>query len=168
MLVLKKAFRSEFKKPIGTLYPSLDDAQDFLASQKPDTLLVSVGDVTTRNLQERGLVPHLGIIDNQVERKPAQHDIVYDNVTLKTDNPAGSVTRELWNTVKQGFQLIKAGYRVLILVTGEEDLAVIPGVILAPPGSLVFYGQPGEGVVICEVDRVRDKVIKMKEMLEEE
>jgi hypothetical protein len=70
--------------------------------------------------------------------------------------------------VKQGFQLIKAGYRVLILVKGEEDLAVIPAAILAPPGSLVFYGQPGEGVVICEVDRVRDKVIKMKEMLMEE
>jgi hypothetical protein len=168
VLVLKKNLRPEFKKPIGTLYPSLDDAEDFLASRKPDTLLVSVGDVTTRNLQEQGLVPHLGIIDNQVERKPAQHDIVYDNVTLKADNPAGTVTRELWDTVKQGFQLIKAGYRVLILVKGEEDLAVIPGVILAPPGSLVFYGQPGEGVVICEVDHVRDKVIKMKEMLMEE
>lgn len=168
MLFLKKSLRPEFKKPLGTLYPSLDDAEDFLASQKPDTLLVSVGDVTTRNLQERGLIPQLGIIDNQVERKPAQHDVVYDNVTLKADNPAGYVTRELWDTVKQGFQLIKAGYRVLILVNGEEDLAVIPGVILAPPGSLVFYGQPGEGVVICEVDHIRDRVIKMKEMLEEE
>ena len=73
MLVLKKSLRPEFRKPIGTLYPSLDDAEDFLTSQKPDTILVSVGDVTTRNLQERGLVPHLGIIDNQVERKPAQH-----------------------------------------------------------------------------------------------
>ncbi|MEN6328923.1 MAG: DUF359 domain-containing protein [Methanobacteriaceae archaeon] len=168
MLVLKKSLRSEFKKPIGTLYPSLDDAEDFLASQKPDTLLVSVGDVTTRNLQERGLIPQLGIIDNQVERKPAQHDIVYDNVTLKADNPAGHITRELWDTVKQGFQLIKAGYRVLILVNGEEDLAVIPAIILAPSGALVLYGQPGEGMVICEVDQIRDKVIKMKEMLEEE
>ncbi|MDD1763299.1 MAG: DUF359 domain-containing protein [Methanobacteriaceae archaeon] len=168
MLILKKSLRPEFKKPIGTLYPSLDEAEDFLASQKPDTLLVSVGDVTTRNLQERGLIPHLGIIDNQVERKPAQHDVVYDNVTLKADNPPGSVTEDLWDTVRQGFQLIKAGYRVLILVNGEEDLAVIPAVILAPPGSLVLYGQPGEGVVICEVDHIRDKVVKMKKMLEEE
>ncbi|HNS25142.1 MAG TPA: DUF359 domain-containing protein [Methanobacteriaceae archaeon] len=168
MLVLKKNLRPEFKKAIGTLYPSLDDAEDFLASQEPDTLLVSVGDVTTRNLQEQGLIPHLGIIDQQVERKPAPQDIVYDNVTLKADNPAGTVTRELWDAVEQGFQLIKAGYRVLILVKGEEDLAVVPAVILAPPGSLVLYGQPGEGVVICEVDRLRDKVIKMKEMLMEE
>ena len=168
MLVLKKNLRPEFKKAIGTLYPSLDDDEDFLASQEPDTLLVSVGDVTTRNLQEQGLIPHLGIIDQQVERKPAPQDIVYDNVTLKADNPAGTVTRELWDAVEQGFQLIKAGYRVLILVKGEEDLAVVPAVILAPPGSLVLYGQPGEGVVICEVDRLRDKVIKMKEMLMEE
>ncbi len=102
-----------------------------------------------------------------MERKPAQHDIVYDNVTLKAVNPAGSITPELWKTVKQGFKLTNAGYRVLILVNGEEDLAVIPCVILAPPGSLVLYGQPREGVVICEVDQIRDKAIKMKEKLKE-
>lgn len=167
MLILKKELRPEFKKPLGMLYPSLDDARDFLDSTKSDTPIISVGDVTTRNLQERGLIPHLGVIDNQVERKPAQHDIVYDNVTLKAVNPAGSITQELWETVKQGFKLTKAGYRVLILVNGEEDLAVIPCVILAPPGSLVLYGQPGEGVVICEVDQIRDKAIKMKEKLKE-
>jgi len=167
VLILKKELRSEFKKPLGVLYPSLDDAQDFLDSKKPDTTIISVGDVTTRNLQERGLIPHLGVIDNQVERKPAQHDIVYDNVTLKAENPAGSITAQLWETVKQSFQLMKAGYRVIIVVNGEEDLAVLPCVILAPPGSLVLYGQPGEGVVICEVDQIRDKTIKMKEKLEE-
>jgi uncharacterized protein (UPF0218 family) len=168
VLVLKKELRSEFKKPIGELYKSLDDAEDLLLSTISKKFIISVGDVTTRNMQEMNLIPHMGIIDNQIERKPAQNDIVYDNVTLKTENPSGYITDDLWNTVLKGYKLVKSGFRVLILVDGEEDLAVIPSVILAPPGSLVLYGQPGEGVVICEVDRIKKKVIKMKEKLEEE
>jgi uncharacterized protein (UPF0218 family) len=165
VLILKKKFRSEFKKPIGELYKSLDEAENVLVSKK---MIISVGDVTTRNLQEKGLIPNMAIIDNQIERKPAQHDIIYDNVTLKARNPPGFITDELWETVLKGYKLTKTGYRVLIIVEGEEDLAVIPSVILAPEGSLVLYGQPGEGVVICEVDLIKDKVVKMKQKLEEE
>ncbi len=42
------------------------------------------------------------------------------------------------------------------MVDGEEDLAVLPCVLTAPPESVVLYGQPGEGVVLCEVDRFKD------------
>lgn len=167
MLILKKELRSEFKKPLGKLYSSLEDADDLIKSKYPHDLLISVGDVTTRKLQDTGLIPHMGIIDNLVERKPAAHEIIYDNVTLKADNPQGTITDALWNTVKQGFQLLRTGYRVIILVNGEEDLAVIPCILMAPSGSLVLYGQPGEGLVVCEVDKVRDKIKKLKMRLEE-
>ena len=167
MLILEKELRSEFKKPLGKLYTSLKDADDFIRSKYPNDLLISIGDVTTRKLQEAGLIPHMGIIDNLVERKPAAHEIIYDNVTLKADNPAGTITDDLWNTIKQGFQLVRTGYRVIILVNGEEDLAVIPCILMAPPGSLVLYGQPGEGLVICNVDDVRDKIQKLKMRLKE-
>ena len=167
MLILKKELRSEFKKPLGKLYTSLKDADDFIRSKYPNDLLISIGDVTTRKLQEARLIPHMGIIDNLVERKPAAHEIIYDNVTLKADNPAGTITDDLWNTIKQGFQLVRTGYRVIILVNGEEDLAVIPCILMAPPGSLVLYGQPGEGLVICNVDDVRDKIQKLKMRLKE-
>jgi hypothetical protein len=40
----------------------------------------------------------------------------------------------------------------LVFVKGEEDLAVIPLVRMVPDGSAVFYGQPGEGVVVKIVD----------------
>jgi len=167
VLILEKELRSEFKKPLGKLYTSLKDADDFIRSKYPNDLLISIGDVTTRKLQEAGLIPHMGIIDNLVERKPAAHEIIYDNVTLKADNPAGTITDDLWNTIKQGFQLVRTGYRVIILVNGEEDLAVIPCILMAPPGSLVLYGQPGEGLVICNVDDVRDKIQKLKMRLKE-
>jgi uncharacterized protein (UPF0218 family) len=167
VLILKQELRSEFKKPLGVLYSSLDEAEDFIKSKYPDELLISVGDITTQNLQKAGLIPHLGIIDNVVERKPAAYDVVYDNVTLNVKNPPGVITDELQETIKRAFQLVKSGFRVLILVDGEEDLAAIPSILMAPPGSLVLYGQPGEGLVVCEVDKVIDKVKQMKNKLEE-
>ncbi|MFA0833548.1 MAG: GTP-dependent dephospho-CoA kinase family protein [Methanobacterium formicicum] len=167
MLILNSKLRSEFKKPIGVLYNSLDDAKDFINSRYPDNLLISVGDITTQNLQKAGLIPHLGIIDNVVERKPAAYDVVYDNVTLNVKNPPGVITDQLQETIKEAFQLLKTGFRVLILVEGEEDLAAIPCILMAPSGSLVLYGQPGEGLVVCEVDKVIDKVKQLKSKLEE-
>jgi len=167
VLILKQELRSEFKKPLGVLYSSLDEAEDFIKSKYPDELLISVGDITTQNLQKAGLIPHLGIIDNVVERKPAAYDVVYDNVTLNVKNPPGVITDELQETIKRAFQLVKSGFRVLILVDGEEDLAAIPSILMAPPGSLVLYGQPGEGLVVCEVDKVIYKVKQMKNKLEE-
>lgn len=168
MLILKKKLRSDFKKPLGDLYPSLDDVEDFLKSKYADELLISVGDVTTHNLQKAGLIPHLGIIDNIIERNPASYDVVYDNVTLNVKNPPGVITDELQETIKKAFKLVKSGFHVLILVDGEEDLAVLPCILTAPSGSLVLYGQPGEGLVVCEVDKVINKVKKFKDKLEEQ
>nr|WP_319374432.1 GTP-dependent dephospho-CoA kinase family protein [uncultured Methanobacterium sp.] len=167
MLILNSKLRSEFKKPLGVLYTSLDDAEDFINSKYPDELLISVGDITTQNLQKAGLIPHLGIIDNVVERKPAAYDVVYDNVTLNVKNPPGVITDQLQETIRKAFQLIETGFKVLILVDGEEDLAAIPCILMAPSGSLVLYGQPGEGLVVCEVDKVINKVKKLKSKLEE-
>ena len=44
-----------------------------------------------------------------------------------------------------------------IYVEGEEDLATLPAVLLSPTGSMVAYGQPGEGVVLVEVDESKKK-----------
>jgi uncharacterized protein (UPF0218 family) len=42
-------------------------------------------------------------------------------------------------------------------VEGEEDLAAVPAVIVAPAGASVVYGQPGEGMVLVDADEVRDE-----------
>ena len=172
MLILQKNLRSELKKPIGDLYKSLDEVEDFLKSKYNQELLISVGDVTTQNLQKAGLLPHLGIIDNVVERNPLTGKkpvdyAIYDYVTLNVENPPGVITDELTETIEKAFKLVKGGFRVIIIVAGEEDLAVLPCILAAPSGSLVLYGQPGEGLVVCEVNKVIDKVKKFKDKLEE-
>jgi len=74
-------------------------------------------------------------------------------------NPAGTLTDELIDALG----LALADPPTLIYVEGEEDLAVIPLVMAAEEGGVVLYGQPGEGVVVREVDGKAKE--KAKEML---
>jgi len=169
VLILKKELRSEFKKPFGKIYPSLSDTEEPLKESLGDSgIIISIGDVTTQNMLNSGVIPDMGIVDNKIERKPSENEIYYDNITLKAKNPAGTITDELQNTIEKSFNLIKnEGNKVLIIVEGEEDLAVIPCAIMAPSGSIIFYGQPGEGVVLCEVDKVKKIAEDLIKKLEE-
>jgi uncharacterized protein (UPF0218 family) len=168
VLILKKEMRSEFKKPFGKLYPSIEDAEEILKSSiQNGNPIISIGDVTTGNILETGIMPNLGIVDNKIERRPSEEEINYDNITLKTENPPGTITDELWKTIEKAFELMDSKHNVLITVKGEEDLAVIPCALMAPSGSIILYGQPGEGVVLCEVDKIKETAERLMKMLEE-
>jgi hypothetical protein len=47
-----------------------------------------------------------------------------------------------------------------IVVNGEEDLLVIPAVLLAKNGSAVVYGQPGRGMVLIKVTEKKKDIIQ--------
>ena len=170
MLILKKETRSELKKPFGKLYLSIKDLKEHLQKLKEENkLIISIGDATTINLQREGITPDIGVIDNKIERKNSiyKNEVIYADFQLKAKNPPGTITTNLWDTIEKGFLLIeKPGQQVLIVVEGEEDLAVIPSVIMAPPGAVILYGQPGEGVVLCEVDKMRNNAKKLIEKFE--
>jgi uncharacterized protein (UPF0218 family) len=38
---------------------------------------------------------------------------------------------------------------------------------MAPADSIILYGQPGEGVVLCEVDKIKEKAEDLIKKLEE-
>jgi len=48
---------------------------------------------------------------------------------------------------------------VRIFVRGEEDLAALPAILLAPEGSVVLYGQPDEGVVFVSITKSKKEEI---------
>lgn len=167
MLILKKELRSEFKKPFGKIYPSVIDTKEHLKdSLGKNGIVISIGDVTTQNMLNAGMVPDIGIVDNKIERRVSENEIRYENITLKAENPAGTITDDLQSSIEEAFSSVEKG-KVLIVVEGEEDLAVIPCVIMAPSGSVIFYGQPGEGVVLCEVDKVKKTAEDLIKKLEE-
>jgi len=152
VLLLKEENRDLFKKPFGKVYSVLDDIDKSILE---DHFIISIGDQTTKNLIDANIIPRIGIIDNIIERKISKHSIEYDAIRLNAVNPPATITDELWNTISKSFKFAEKS-NVLIVVDGEEDLAVIPCVLMAPEGSFILYGQPGEGVVLVETDKVKE------------
>ncbi len=67
---------------------------------------------------------------------------------IQVKNPAGTLTDELICALERAIRNRPS----TIIVDGEEDLAVIPLVLMADEGAIVLYGQPHKGVVLRIVD----------------
>ena len=158
MLKLEDNLRSEFKKPLGILYSSFDDAINDI---KQVQFLISVGDATTKNLVENNIYPRISIIDNLIQRKNHNYKITYTDNILNAKNPPGTITDNLWETIDLALKNIKHVKHQLIVVDGEEDLAVLPCILMAPNKAVVLYGQPNEGLVFVNVNSVRNKADKL-------
>jgi hypothetical protein len=143
MLRLPPEKRHFFKTPFGTLYAECEDVLPLIEGKT----VYTVGDVVTWSLVRRGVVPRIAVIDGHTMRSPFNRSPAVFQKRLHARNPPGTITTELSDALDHAVQ----GPGALILVDGEEDLAVIPLVIAAPVGALILYGQPGEGVVLCEV-----------------
>jgi uncharacterized protein (UPF0218 family) len=145
---LKELYRRRLKEPLGKIYPDMNSALKQIDVK--GKLVISVGDVVTKNLLQKGISPKLSIVDYKVERKPVDH--TYDsagfNLVLTAINPPGKITSDAWKQVERG---LKRG-KVLLEIDGEEDLLVLPVLAMARKGSVVFYGQPEDGVVAIPVD----------------
>jgi len=134
--------RAELKKPLGRLYRSVAEAKELKGR------IIAVGDFVSHSLLKAGIYPDIVIIDGLVEREKTELKTEgYQGVKVK--NPAGRVTKELWDAVKNA---IEGNNPLKIEVEGEEDLAVMPAVMLAPAGTKVAYGQPREGLVVVNAD----------------
>jgi len=143
MLTLPEEHRKLFKDPFGELYPEITD----ILPQLCQKTVFTVGDVVTYNLRKAGLIPAVGIIDGCTMRSPCNRAPAVSGESLHVKNPAGTLTEELVAAIAHAVKHPP----FTIIVDGEEDLAVIPMVIAAPLGSIVLYGQPGEGVVLRTV-----------------
>ena len=155
---LNKDLIAELKKPLGKLYPDFEDAVDEIESCE---FLISVGDATFENLTKHELYPNIGIIDNLIQRKNHTHDIIRADHILKADNPAGCLTDDLWETIGKALELSDSGECYVIDVAGEEDLAVLPCILMANPDTTILYGQPNEGLVLLKACDVKDKAQKL-------
>ena len=155
---LNKDIIMELKKPLGKLYPDFEDAIDDIKSSE---FLISVGDATFANLTKHELYPNIGIIDNLIQRKNHAHDVIRADHILKSENPAGYITDDLWETIGQALELSDNGECYVIEVAGEEDLAVLPCIMLANPETTILYGQPNEGLVLLKARDLKDKAKKL-------
>ena len=129
--------------------------------EKP-TKIITVGDRVTQDLTSNQLFPDVLIIDNRVMRKEITPISATAENNMNVQNPPGTITDEAWQAIETAMRESK---RTKITVDGEEDLLTLVAVLAAPENSLVFYGQPHEGIVAVKAT-VETKQ-KIQNMIEE-
>ena len=145
---LTPELREIFQKPVG-----YDISESDLDEIHAKHIIITVGDVVSLTVRKHGIVPLLSVYDGYTERRELTGfaDLVRDAGLAETvvPNPAGTVTSQLFDAVGNALAGRSAG---IIRVEGEEDLALLPCVLLAPEGAVVIYGWPGRGMKAVDTD----------------
>lgn len=164
-LRLPEELRIELGKAIGPIVSS-DGLCD--AVGKPFKL-VAVGDLCSVSALTEGLHPDIIVVDFKTRRgNEAEIERYFRELNWKTVdvvNPSGVLTRSMWEGISEAY---KSEERVMVVVQGEEDLATLVCIALAPPNSVVLYGLPEKGVVVVSADEeAKQKVKKVLLQMEE-
>jgi uncharacterized protein (UPF0218 family) len=159
-LSLPIELRDELKTPLGKIVIEEELAEILKDSHK----VVTVGDQCSHTLFRLGLTPDIAVVDFMVQRGDIgdmKADILkIGQIVINVESPPGVLTKDLWNAVNDAYQREDA---VRIEVTGEEDLATLPCVWLAPEKTKVVYGLPNIGLVV--VTDYQEARIKVKNVL---
>lgn len=160
-LLLPPSLRDNLSHPFGELFPA-EIPEKYL--QDPERIII-IGDLVTKRFNDMHVGQKVSIIDFSTERKKQFSSIEQlgfsggEQVFLAS-NPAGQVTSSVWDVLKEVFAQ-KEG-RSVVVVEGEEDLLVIPCVLLLPLGYKIFYGQPHSGVIYLEVtEHIKERLYQI-------
>lgn len=163
VLTLPDELRKAFKDPMG---PIETDAEVLVGSVSGP--LIAVGDVVSYHFERIGHTPDVAVVDGLTERDAVEPEVA-DTLEassarrITATNPAATLSASMLRALREA---LESEEPVAIDVDGEEDLVVLPALVLAPAGASVVYGQPGEGMVHVEADsetkeRARDLLERM-------
>jgi len=145
---LSKKNKRYFKKPFGIVHSSIPSKLHL-----SKFLIATVGDVTTKIFLRKKIQPDLAVFDCRVKRQPVACPVEKPN--CRTVNQSSQISQKLIKTLIKIFNQPLKINKVKLFVKGEEDLVVIPIVLLSPLQSLVFYGQPNQGLVKISVTEAK-------------
>jgi len=154
--------REYFKQPLGILHRTEEEINQVIKTFKENhsiPKIISVGDITTQLLIDNSIIPDLAIIDERVQRMESKIvELDSFNVEL-VENPAGTITKNACKKISNSLEIYEN--KIIIKITGEEDLLVLPAILEAPLNSKVLYGQPNEGLVVVTVTEEVKKEVKL-------
>ena len=159
MRVLPENLIEFLKEPIGQL---LDEKQ-LLNLAKDEKYVVSIGDQVTYTLLKHDIEPIFCIVDYKTRRGECSDEVKelirsFGNKIFVVENPAGCISDELWNIIQFAFENLEIG-KIRIEVEGEEDLASLAAIHMAPPDVTIIYGLPNKGVLVVKpTDDIKNKV----------
>jgi len=136
-----------------------------LIQQNKPPKVTTVGDVVSRETLATGIQVNLRIVDQMTLRKSINPIEIKAEVTYRVRNPAGVITRQAWDAIREALQHREA----VIFVDGEEDLLAIPAILESPGNAFIVYGQPSQGLVVVTASPVTKHEVRemMNRMTEE-
>jgi pantetheine-phosphate adenylyltransferase len=155
--------KSALQPPLGRVLQSeqLNNLAQRLASQPSELPICVVGDHSLNYFVTNQLKYQLGVFDGLEQRQPTSSGSTNlpDSVSTVA-NPAGSITQDSVDAlVKLLSKLNQSKTPTHLKVEGEEDLLTAALILLLPLHSLVYYGQPNQGMVeVLVTEQVKEKV----------
>lgn len=154
---VSEATRHNLKNPLGELLTG-SETEPALAVQKlkqkinQTTTVFTVGDIVSQAVISFDIAVALAIIDGKSKRQVVALPAIKQVEKGVVINPAGTIGREIVDALSHEEQYwLEGTIDRQIIIEGEEDLVVLPLILLAPLQSVVCYGQPGEGLVMVPV-----------------
>jgi uncharacterized protein (UPF0218 family) len=159
--------RNILNQPIGKLLSG--DALFKELRQCPH--MVSIGDQVTYTLLHHNLLPRIAIVDFIIKRSEYPEEMrktiqSFGSRVIQVSNPPGCITKELMDALREAFAQELSSLSLRIEVDGEEDLASLAAILLAPNDVTIIYGLPDKGVIVVPAtednkERVRAVLAKM-------
>ena len=141
-IFLTNKLRKELAKPLGFLILG----KEKIVSKKLEKFLdkKDVGKIITVGDHCSSLLPSdIKIFDGRINRNKK---VALQSHSLSCLNSPASIDKSVWKILAKAIKLGKN-----VLVHGEEDLLVLPCIVLAEPKDVIVYGLPGKGVCAITV-----------------
>ena len=164
MYILPDNLRDLLKTQIGQLV----DEKKLIKLLKDEKYIISIGDQVTYTLLKNNIEPVFCIVDYKTHRGECSEEICnlirsFGKKSVVVKNPKGCITDELWNLIKFALEDLDVG-GLRIEVQGEEDLASLAVIHMAPEDVTIIYGLPNKGVLV--VKPTKENKQKTKEVLD--
>ncbi len=164
MRVLPNNLRNILKEPIGKLV----NEKELLNLLKNEKFIVSIGDLVTYTILKNHIEPIFCVIDFKTRRGECSPEIVeliksFGKKSIIINNPPGVISDDLWKVIELAYENLEIG-SLRIEVEGEDDLASLAAIFLAPTDVTIIYGLPDKGVLVVKPTSENKK--KVKEILD--
>jgi len=166
---LPKTLVQRLRIPLGHVFSHLHDAKKAIMTTIGEKKLfldkkwhITVGDITTAEFKNEGFSPFFSIIDGSTQRKAlnaAYVSKIIEKEHYDVLNSKGTISSQAVEAIAKNFNLKPSKATKQIIVRGEEDLLVLPVVLLAPLGAVVWYGIRDKGVVMVEVTEKKKETV---------
>ncbi|PKK81759.1 MAG: DUF359 domain-containing protein [Thermoplasmata archaeon HGW-Thermoplasmata-2] len=163
---MPNGMRSLLAEPLGPVIQDADLAEHLRGAR----VIISVGDVVTATLYKHGFAPDVAIVDYKTKRNVAVDSKKWreGKRVVRAANPQSEITEALWNAISEAYARLPE--KTLIEVEGEEDLASLACIALAPSAPatyIIIYGMPDKGMAVVnsgekEKKRVAEVLAAMK------